>query len=252
MSGPDLDGMSDLRICQVYRDDLDAIGPDKVGISVTRDQWPWRVPVTESGWCGPDSVDLAGHRGVGTPARRSALGRRPVAQRRMAVSVVVVGLEVVDDHAGLEQRVRMVAVEALLPQAVVEQFDVGVDPQTARRNVDQAGLVLAEPLQRLRIISGPLSSRSTFGDPPVVAKTFSSSSTRSSPVIERSTMFSSETRVCSSIIEAILMALPSNRRGGHAGRMEGEEGRDALCVRLDAAGRRSLRRHRRHQSRGES
>ena len=35
---------------------------------------------------------------MGTPARRSVLGRRPVAQRRMAVSVVVVGLEVVDDH----------------------------------------------------------------------------------------------------------------------------------------------------------
>jgi hypothetical protein len=38
----------------------------------------------------------------------------------MPVSVVVVGLEVADDHAGLEQGVPVVAVEALLPQAVVE------------------------------------------------------------------------------------------------------------------------------------
>jgi hypothetical protein len=36
-----------------------------------------------------------------------------------------------------------------------------------------------------------------------------SSATRRSAVIERSTRFSSESRVCSSIIDAILIALPS-------------------------------------------
>ena len=59
------------------------------------------------------------------------------------------------------------------------------------------------------IISGPLSMRSTIGGPPAAAKLRSSSSMRRSAVIERSTMFSSDSRVCSSTIEAILMALPS-------------------------------------------
>src|SRR3981189_3124416 len=77
---------------------------------------PLLSPLRSSvGFFVPDSVDLAGHRGVGAPARRSVLGRRPVAQGRMAVAVVVLLLEVADDHAGLEQRVPVVAVEALLP-----------------------------------------------------------------------------------------------------------------------------------------
>ena len=42
------------------------------------------------------------------------------------------------------------------------------------------------------------------------------------------------------------------RRVRHAGRMEGAEEQDAFRVRLDAAGRRSLRRHRRHKPRSES
>ena len=57
--------------------------------------------------------------------------------------------------------------------------------------------------------SGPLSIRSTFGGPPATANTVLSSSTSRSAVIERSTMFSSDTRVCSSTIDAILIALPS-------------------------------------------
>jgi hypothetical protein len=56
---------------------------------------------------------------------------------------------------------------------------------------------------------GPLSIRTTFGGPPAAANTFVDSSTKCSPVIERSTMFSSEQRVCSSIIDASLIALPS-------------------------------------------
>jgi hypothetical protein len=38
----------------------------------------------------------------------------------VAVAVVVLLLEVADHHAGLEQGVPVVAVEALLPQAIVE------------------------------------------------------------------------------------------------------------------------------------
>jgi hypothetical protein len=125
------------------------------------------------------------------------------------VSLVVFLLEVADDHAGLEQGVPVVAVKALLPESVVERFDVAVVPRTTRRNVDHAGLVLAEPLQRLRNQLCPLSIRSTFGGPPATANTASNSATSRSAVIDRSTMFSSEQRVCSSIIEAILTALPS-------------------------------------------
>jgi mandelate racemase len=65
----------------------------------------WVEEVLESGLFDPDSVDIAGHRCVGVPARRSVLGRRVVAQRRVAVSVIVFLLEVADDHTGLEQTV---------------------------------------------------------------------------------------------------------------------------------------------------
>ena len=58
-------------------------------------------------------------------------------------------------------------------------------------------------------VSGPLSIRNTFGGPPAVAKTDSSSTTRRSAVIERSTRCNSEHRVCSSITDAILIALAS-------------------------------------------
>ena len=78
---------------------------------------------------GPDSVDLAGPRGVGVPARRSVLGWRSVTQGRMPVAVVVLVFEVADDHPGLEQGVPVVAVEALLAQPVVERFDVAVAPR---------------------------------------------------------------------------------------------------------------------------
>ncbi len=56
--------------------------------------------------------------------------------------------------------------------------------------------------------SEPLSIRSTFGGPPATANTRLSSAMSRSAGIERSTIFSSGSRVCSSIIEAILMALP--------------------------------------------
>ena len=77
----------------------------------------------------PDSVDLAGHRGVGAPAFGSVLGRRPVAQGRVTVSMVVLVLEVPDHHPGLEQTVPVIAVEALLAQAVGERLDVPVIPR---------------------------------------------------------------------------------------------------------------------------
>ena len=47
----------------------------------------------------------------------------------MAVSVVVLMFEVADHHPGFVQVGPVVAVEALLPQAVVERFDVAVVPR---------------------------------------------------------------------------------------------------------------------------
>ena len=47
----------------------------------------------------------------------------------MTVAVVVLVFEVADDHAGLEQGVPVVAVEALLAESVVERFDVAVVPR---------------------------------------------------------------------------------------------------------------------------
>lgn len=65
---------------------------------------------------------------VGIAASGSVLGRCSVAQGRMPVSVVVFVLEVADHYPGLEQGVPVVAVEALLPESVVERFDVTVVP----------------------------------------------------------------------------------------------------------------------------
>jgi len=64
-------------------------------------------------------------------------------------------------------------------------------------------------LQRLGNQFRTVSIRNTFGGPPAVAKTDSSSTTRRSAVIERSTRCNSEHRVCSSITDAILIALAS-------------------------------------------
>jgi hypothetical protein len=77
----------------------------------------------------PDSVDFAGHGVVGVAAAGSVLGWGLVAQRRVAVPVIVLVFEVTDHHAGFEQIRPVVAVETLLPQAVVERFDVAVVPR---------------------------------------------------------------------------------------------------------------------------
>lgn len=42
----------------------------------------------------------------------------------MSVSLIVLVFEVTDHHPNLEQTVPVVAVEALLAQAIVERFDV--------------------------------------------------------------------------------------------------------------------------------
>jgi hypothetical protein len=52
----------------------------------------------------------------------SVLGRRSVAQLRVAVSVVELALEVADDHAGLEKGVPVITAEAFLTQTVVERL----------------------------------------------------------------------------------------------------------------------------------
>lgn len=51
----------------------------------------------------------------GVPADRGVPGRRAVAQRRVPVSVVVLGLEAADDDPGLEHGIPVVAREAFLP-----------------------------------------------------------------------------------------------------------------------------------------
>lgn len=61
----------------------------------------------------------------------------------------------------------------------------------------------------LEMNSGPLSIRNTSGGPPHSANVFPISSINRCAGIERSTMFISDRRVCSSIIDAILTALPS-------------------------------------------
>ena len=67
----------------------------------------------------------------------------------MAVSMIVLVFEVADHHPGFEQSVPVVAVEALLPEAVVERFDVPVVPRRSGRNVGQSDLTFAKLLQRL-------------------------------------------------------------------------------------------------------
>jgi hypothetical protein len=47
----------------------------------------------------------------------------------MAVSMIVLVLEVADHHTSFEQVGPVVAVEALLPEAIVERFDVPVVPR---------------------------------------------------------------------------------------------------------------------------
>jgi len=61
----------------------------------------------------------------------------------------------------------------------------------------------------MRMTSGPLSILSTSGGPPHNANALSNSTVNRSAVIDRSTMFNNDSRVCSSIIEAILMAVPA-------------------------------------------
>lgn len=67
----------------------------------------------------PCSVDPAAHRVVSVGAGRSVLGRCSVAQRRMPVPPIVVGLEIADHHPRLEQAGPVIAVQALGPQSSV-------------------------------------------------------------------------------------------------------------------------------------
>jgi hypothetical protein len=80
------------------------------------------------------------HWGVGLPARRSAHGRRAVAQGRVAVVVLV--FEVADHHSGPEQVVPVAAVKALFAKPVVERFDVAAVPRRARRYLGDGSSLL--------------------------------------------------------------------------------------------------------------
>ena len=61
------------------------------------------------------SVDLAAHGLVRVGASGSILSGRQVAQRRVAMSMVVVVLEVADHDPRFEQARPVVAIQALLP-----------------------------------------------------------------------------------------------------------------------------------------
>jgi hypothetical protein len=108
-----------------------------------------------------------------------------VAQDRVAVPAFVLVLEVADDDSGVEQGVSMVAVEALLPEPVVERFDVAIVPWCVWRDVGQADFPAQNCCSACETSSGPLSMRSTFGGPPGAAKAPSNSATSRSAVIER-------------------------------------------------------------------
>ncbi len=63
------------------------------------------------------SVDLAGHGVMGVAASGSVLGGGGVAQRRVAVSMIVFVLEVANDYTGFEQVGPVVAVDHQTAQA---------------------------------------------------------------------------------------------------------------------------------------
>src|SRR5690606_18691174 len=68
----------------------------------------------------------------------------------MTVSVIVVVLEVLDHHPGLEQSGPVVAVQTLIAQPVVERFDEPVVPRRTRRNVGHPHRPSTEVPQRFR------------------------------------------------------------------------------------------------------
>lgn len=103
---------------------------------------------------------------------------------------------------------KAVDVEAFVADAGVERFDVAVAPGFARRNEVQSDLCVSPVAIALQANSGPLSHRSTIGKVPRWAATRSSSSMRCSPVILRSTIPPRHSRVCSSMMEAILIGRP--------------------------------------------
>ena len=65
------------------------------------------------------------------------------------MSVVVVVFEVLDHHPRFEQASPVISVQALLPQPIVERFDVSVVPRRPRRDVGDTDTVSAELLQHM-------------------------------------------------------------------------------------------------------
>ena len=99
------------------------------------------------------------------PAHPGILGRGQVAQRRVAVSAIVVALEVTDHYPGFAQGRPMVAVQALLPQPVVERFDVAVVPRLSGGMYDSSTFPSQNCCSAWETNSGQLSIRSTIGAP---------------------------------------------------------------------------------------
>ena len=81
---------------------------------------------------------------AGGPRPRSGLVGRKVAHAAVGTLLVVDGDPVGDDDAGLGERVELLAVEALVPEAGVKGLDVAVLPGRARVDVEGADAAVGQ------------------------------------------------------------------------------------------------------------
>jgi hypothetical protein len=123
--------------------------------------------------------------------------------------VVVVVFPVADDHPGLRQGPEAVDVETFVADAGVEGFDVAVARRLTGRDKVQTDLPEAQSAIAPQANSGPLSHLSTVGNVPRSTARRSSAPIRWSPVMLRSTIPPRHSRVCSSMIDTILIGRPS-------------------------------------------
>ena len=81
---------------------------------------------------------------AGGPGPRSGLVGREVAHAAVGTLLVVDGDPVGDDDAGLGERVELLAVEALVPEAGVKGFNVTVLPGRARVDVERTDAAVSQ------------------------------------------------------------------------------------------------------------
>ena len=81
---------------------------------------------------------------AGGPGPRSGLVGSQIAYSAVGPLLVVEADPVGDDDAGLGERVELLAVEALVPEAGVKGFDVTVLPRRARVDVERADAAVSQ------------------------------------------------------------------------------------------------------------